>query len=540
MPDKGTRLTDKAQAEIERRLRKIYKDAQKELIEKLDKHNKRMNALDKIKRQQLESGQITPAQYKSWLRGQMFTGQQWKNQVKSLSETLLHANEQANAIVEGKRRAVFGENAIFQSERLKNDLHMELSFDVYDSASVTRLLRDRPELLPRRKVDKKKDRGWNQENIADAVTQGIIQGDSIPEIAKRIASKTSSKNEKAMVRYARTAMTGAQNAGRMEALHEAQDMGIKVKKVWLATLDSRTRHAHALLDGQTKDVDEPFESEFGPIMYPGDLSADPANIWNCRCTLIYKYEQYTMQNAERRDQENDDVIEYKTYQEWKKNKQVISGSNKNEPTTGWRNANSEVLPRTFDSDSEMFEIAGYEKIKGKHTYIEDLWLTNPDFDPYNTETSDNCQRCILAYVARRRGFDVEAQRIYNLMNDSLAVNYGWKKVFEGDKGFIPIFSITDRNITGTGVKNNIIDAVKKSDNGAIFVVDVEWKDIPGTGHVFIAENHNGETVFLDPQNPAGLEESLWERILPRGTRLFRVDDKPFNARIFEGVKSRND
>lgn len=409
MPDKGTRLTDKAQAEIERRMRKIYQDAQKELTEKLDRHTKRMNALDKIKRQQLESGQITPAQYKSWLRGQMFTGQQWKNQVKSLSETLLHANEQANAIVEGKRRVVFGENAIFQSERLKNDLHMELSFDVYDSASVTRLLRDRPELLPRRKVDKKKDRGWNQENIADAVTQGIIQGDSIPEIAKRIASKTSSKNEKAMVRYARTAMTGAQNAGRMEALHEAQEMGIKVKKVWLATLDSRTRHAHGMLDGQVKDVDEPFESEFGPIMYPGDLSADPANTWNCRCTLIYKYEQYPMQNATRYDQESGKVIDNTTYKEWQKSEHP-DWDKKNVARQATKPAQKRVELEEPQGKSELvtniLPRAGIDTLpcaRWDHTPTEDEII---NLIAGADQTNGSCASVALAYVGNKAGYVV--------------------------------------------------------------------------------------------------------------------------------------
>lgn len=321
MPTNGTGYADKAQAEIERRLRKIYQDAQKELIEKLDKHTKRLNAMDKVKRQQLEDGQITEAQYKSWLRGQMFTGEQWKRKVDSLSETMLHANEQANAIIEGKRRAVFGKNYLYQARKISNDLNMGISFDLYDSSTVTRLLRDQPELLPRRKVDKEKDFAWNRENIANAVTQGIIQGDSIPDLARRIAQKTAFHNRKATERYARTAMTGAQNAGRMEMLHEAQAMGIGVKKVWLATLDSRTRDAHAKLDGQEAEVDEPFKSEFGDIMYPGDPAANPANTWNCRCTLIYKYDKYPMQNAKRYDQENHELIENMTYKEWKAYKQ---------------------------------------------------------------------------------------------------------------------------------------------------------------------------------------------------------------------------
>ena len=116
MPINGMGYADKAQEEIERLLRKIYQDAQQELIQKLDQHAKRLYKLDKIKRKQLEDGQITQTQYGNWVRGQLFTGQQWKNKVNSLSETMLHANEQANAIIEGKRRAVFGANYLYQAD----------------------------------------------------------------------------------------------------------------------------------------------------------------------------------------------------------------------------------------------------------------------------------------------------------------------------------------------------------------------------------------------------------------------------------------
>jgi len=53
----------------------------------------------------------------------------------------------------------------------------------------------------------------------------------------------------------------------------------------MAAIDNRTRQAHALLNGQLADPDEPFHSELGDIMYPGDPDADPANVYNCRCTL---------------------------------------------------------------------------------------------------------------------------------------------------------------------------------------------------------------------------------------------------------------
>lgn len=89
----------------------------------------------------------------------------------------------------------------------------------------------------------------------------------------------------------RTALTGAQNAGRIEAMHEQQEMGIEVKKKWIATLDDRTRDAHAQLDGQVVDVDEPFRVDGMEIMEPGDPSAPPELVYNCRCTLGYVYPQ---------------------------------------------------------------------------------------------------------------------------------------------------------------------------------------------------------------------------------------------------------
>ena len=36
------------------------------------------------------------------------------------------------------------------------------------------------------------------------------------------------------------------------------------------------------------DIEEPWENEFGKIMFPGDPSADPANTYNCRCSMSAK------------------------------------------------------------------------------------------------------------------------------------------------------------------------------------------------------------------------------------------------------------
>jgi SPP1 gp7 family putative phage head morphogenesis protein len=124
--------------------------------------------------------------------------------------------------------------------------------------------------------------------VNSEVLQGIVQGESIPKIAKRLRNVTE-MNRASAIRNARTTVTSAENKGRMDSLHRAAEKGVITRKVWMAAIDARTRDAHRLLDGQDQDIDDPFKSILGDIMYPGDPNAeDPANVYNCRCSLTYK------------------------------------------------------------------------------------------------------------------------------------------------------------------------------------------------------------------------------------------------------------
>ena len=61
-----------------------------------------------------------------------------------------------------------------------------------------------------------------------------------------------------------------------------------VRRHWVYVHDDRTRHAHRTIPSLNPDgvgVNEPFESELGPIMFPGDPRAVLANTVNCRCRV---------------------------------------------------------------------------------------------------------------------------------------------------------------------------------------------------------------------------------------------------------------
>ena len=316
--DYGSRYTDRRANILALRLQKVYRETQKDLENQFDAFLEQHRTTGAQMWKKLADGEITPDEYSQWMRREVFKGKKWKRRIDHMTDLLKYTNEAALGIIRNEQFHVFSENANYESYTIEKEAAGAVSFEIYDDTTVGMLVDRKPELLPRKTVNGRKDKAWNQTVIANAVTRAIIQGDSIDNLAKRLAQDTASTDAKAMIRYARTAMTGAQNAGRIETMHRAQDMGINVRKQWMATLDGRTRDSHRMLDGQEQDVDKPFKSAFGDIMFPGDPSAAPGDVYNCRCRMVHvfpKYERKEWQGT-RRDNETGESIENMSYREW--------------------------------------------------------------------------------------------------------------------------------------------------------------------------------------------------------------------------------
>ena len=322
MDDYGAKWTDEKIAELEERIVSLYSDAYDEIYEKYMAFCRKFERDDKKYSEQLKEGKITAATYRDWLRGQVFQRRRWQAQLDDLSKTLTRVNQIAMDIINEAAPGVFAMNANWAEYEIEKAGNVDMGFGLYDEDTVKALLRDEPNLLPPSRVEIPKDEAWNMRAISRQINLGIVMGEGLEDIAKRL-QRVADMNANQARTHARTAMTGAQNAGRIEGYHRAQEMGIQLEKEWMATLDKRTRHAHAALDGQHVPVDEPFKSVLGPIMYPGDPDARPANVYNCRCTLVSHLIDSPDKDAKRRTnmQELGDALPQKpikdlTYAEW--------------------------------------------------------------------------------------------------------------------------------------------------------------------------------------------------------------------------------
>ena len=285
MADKAHLQTDLKLEQMEKHLSAIYSEAQKDIQKKADEYFDKFKKADEEKRKLVKQGKLTDEEYKTWRQNKIMYGKRFTAMKEDVAKQLLNVNQTATAYINGELPEVYTLNYNALAETV--DGVGGYSFTLLDRDTVKHLATTDTSLLPFRELDPAKDIPWNMKKINSQVLQGIVQGESIPKISKRIMN-VQEMNKASAIRSARTIVTGAENKGRLDSFKRAEADGIILEKEWIATSDSRTRDWHNELDGQTRPTDKPFENAIGKIMFPGDPSADGANVYNCRCTLVAK------------------------------------------------------------------------------------------------------------------------------------------------------------------------------------------------------------------------------------------------------------
>lgn len=321
-PDSAHRRTDQELADLESRIAAEYKKAAEELQEKIDAYFEKFKERDAEQLQKLKNGEITAEYYKQWRLAQIGRGKRFEALRDRVAERMTDANTVAAAYINDATPGLYSLNRNYAAYTIEQQVGADVGFDLWDEQTVRRLIVEQPDLMPyyppKRAVKRGIDLAYGKRQITAQVTSGILQGESIKRLADRLQTNIPNMNRTSAIRAARTAVTGAQNAGRIDSYFRAEEMGIKLKKRWLSTLDNRTRHTHALLDGQVRPNDKPFEVSGYEIMFPGDSSATPEMVYNCRCTLVAEVEGVDMSDALRRDRYG--VLPNMTFAQWENTK----------------------------------------------------------------------------------------------------------------------------------------------------------------------------------------------------------------------------
>ena len=167
-------------------------------------------------------------------------------------------------------------------------------------------------------------------------------------------------------------------------------------------------------------------------------------------------------------------------------------------------------PAKFDAEHPFRAFLGDRSFK---TAVEG---TNPGYATGKPEYTNNCQRCVVAYEMRRRGYAVTSAPIPVDSNGSPIFDddtVNWAKAFDAEQ----IGCGTDSGY-GTAVK-----MMKRYGDGSRAVIRVDWIGLP-FGHVFIAENIKGKIHFIDPQSGNMDVSSYFGYAMEGKTSIMRTDN----------------
>lgn len=308
MNDAEHKIVDEKIADLETRLLKEYEKAYKEMEAKRKKfmasYEKQRVKMEK----RYKSGEISRKKYRDWLKRKSVDVNWYRGMRDSLASDMNHVNEMAAKMINNELPEIYSDNMNYGTFTVEKGAQIDTAFTLVDRDTVYKLSQQKKIILPNVSIHKSKDVRWNRQKFNGAIMQSILQGESVDNAAKRLRDVIG-MNYNSSVRSARTALTAAENMGRVNSYERAEELGVKLQKQWLATLDKKTRDTHRQLDGETIDVKDTF---WNGLEYPGDPDGEPAEVYNCRCTLVSVIDKVDYSDLPRNSK-----LEDMTYEEWK-------------------------------------------------------------------------------------------------------------------------------------------------------------------------------------------------------------------------------
>lgn len=284
MADKAHLQTDIKLEQMEKRLSAIYSASQRKIQSKMLEFAKSiepetselLKAIKKAKTEE-EKSKAKKA-YLQYFKKEVVKSKAFKNLSAEIALDLFDTNTEATDYINSQTPEIYALNYNWINEQLAKDI------PDFVSQSITTEEADRYGDLTKQTVSKSKDTRWNENNLKKSIVVGASLSMERDRIMERGAKITIQKNLNSAIMHCNGMGTDAETRARLDGMFRAEDMGVDIGKVWMATLDNRTRDSHAQLDGNSVGLYDRFDNG---LDRPRDPDGEPAEICNCRCTLQY-------------------------------------------------------------------------------------------------------------------------------------------------------------------------------------------------------------------------------------------------------------
>lgn len=183
-----------------------------------------------------------------------------------------------------------------------------------------------------------------------------------------------------------------------------------------------------------------------------------------------------------------------------------------------------------------------------YSMAEATTKSNPYYQRGVDAYSANCQRCVIAYEARRRGYDVVAQptfvtdKLPSVAHKDKFANYNayYMGAFKEAKPINIGRNANGGSVYASTARENIKNKMKEWGNGSRAILQIFWAG--GGGHVVNLENINGKVVVNDAQVSQKHDLDSYVNsgdMIIGDLNIIRTDNLRFSDRVRKSVEPTN-
>lgn len=261
--DKAHKFVDKELAKYEKELKKIYSQALKEIEKELKYNSDKLNGGDmKTTRQSLK---------------------RLNDLFKRMTIEFNNADLKAISLLEKELKKIGITNLEYAEELINakiSELGIDETYTLFNDNILSNIIKGN--VFTEIAMEGFTDKAYIYNELRREFAVGLLKGESIPKLAKRVQKSLNSSMNRAIL-IARTENTRVQNESREEVFKNATEKGIKLKKQWISAGDKRVRASHQRLNGEIVNMNESFSNN---CEYPGDPNGGASEVCNCRCTFV--------------------------------------------------------------------------------------------------------------------------------------------------------------------------------------------------------------------------------------------------------------
>lgn len=385
-----------------------------------------------------------------------------------------------------------------------------------------------------------------KDRIGDMVKDSIAKGEGVDKLARRIRESGIRNTDATARRVALTETLRAHSYSQLESFRT--NPAVKGKR-WRHTgaKFSKPRANHQAMNGTAVPVDDPFilHGANGATYYPQcprDVDLPPGESINCHCIMLPVVDDdilgLSLEERNRLYEQGRAKCDAEWEAELNARKHVEANMDRSEE-------DDSGAPAPKVADWRLAKKLGLRVISGSTTRADTMPQVNPSFGAGTKEWTENCQRCVATYEARRRGYDVTAKpRVLNPHGGPVGSSdpdpffngaANWRDVYDSPRAVLCAAR------TGSESKRLVDAEAMAWGDGGRGIVYVAWPpDSSGirSAHVFTVENVQGRIEYIDAQSSDADVSRYFAQCDPAWTNVMRVDNLELTEKLELCCKNR--